>query len=140
MDADHVASIGAIASLAVALVSLVVALVALRFAVEQARAYLFPVPMVLSDIEKGTVVLRNLGGGPMVDVWIDLLLFEPAGTPITLQRHLPSVAAGEQHVIIEADLAMTMALAEVRASIRFENLRGSVRRCETTVMASQLAV
>jgi hypothetical protein len=137
-EMDDLASIASLASLAVALVSLVVAVVALRFAIEQTRAYLFPVPMLLLDDESGDVVVRNLGGGPMVDVWLELRLFEPAREPTRLERHLPSVIAGEQRVVAEAELLSRLALAEVTATIRFENLRGVVRRREMTIGASEL--
>ena len=125
-------------TLAVTVLALLIALLALRLAFEQARSYLFPVPRLIADGGKGGLLLQNLGGGAMVDVRIVVELAQLAGDEIRIERHLPSLIAGESALLMATGDLRGYALAEIRGDVMYRNIRNRGRRRRLVLGASEL--
>lgn len=135
---DRLNVIATAGGLLVALSSFTLSVVALRLTKEQARSHLFPAPSLFTDTEMQGIILRNFGAGVMLNIWIDVTIIDPGRPPVEITRYVSNLSQGESAVVVGADTVRHLAIVEVRAALRFDNVRRSPMSESITLTTDQL--
>jgi hypothetical protein len=136
-DSRLVEQLGTIATFMLSAAAFITSLVALRFSLEQARSYLFPVPAIYVGASS-SIMVRNFGSGPMLNVYIELHVRWPVDHEDVIHRRLPSLANGESAEVLSTSVMQSGPILSVTALIDFDNIRRKSRRRTLRLTSDQL--
>ena len=75
----------------------------------------------------------------MLNVWVNLELFDAGRTKQNIQRQIASIASQEVVALIDADVLELAAVVSAMARIEYDNIRGHRKVQQNILSAVQLA-